>query len=258
MRTRCALRTADTATWDRGKAGPTRPGGWSQALPVLTSNTVTLRQMRPRDAASLLSMLASDDVARFISPPPATTEGFERFIAWAHREQTRGTYACFAVVPAGSDVAVGIFQVRALDAGFGIAEWGFAMGSAYWGTGLFAESARLVLDFAFDVVGVHRLEARAAVSNGRGNGALMKMGAVYEGILRRSFTRHGKAYNQILWSILAEDWRLQRLQQRLRTVMQGINRRFAEFTAEVPGRPPAPGSLTSSPVVFRPPAFVSR
>ena len=38
-----------------------------------------------------------------------------------------------------------------------------------------------MLDFAFETVGVHRLEARSAVANGRGNGALRKMGAVQEG-----------------------------------------------------------------------------
>jgi len=61
------------------------------------------------------------------------------------------------------------------------------------------------------VVGAQRLEARAAVANGRGNGALRKIGAVQEGVLRRSFLRNGQYHDQVLWSILAEDWRLQRL-----------------------------------------------
>jgi RimJ/RimL family protein N-acetyltransferase len=93
---------------------------------------------------------------------------------------------------------------------FQTGEWGFALGSAYWGSGLFLDSARQVLDFAFDHLGVRRLEARAAVVNGRGNGALRKTGAVQEGVLRRSFHRGGQFHDQVLWSILAEDWRLQR------------------------------------------------
>ena len=98
-------------------------------------------------------------MARFISPPPTTVQGFERFIAWTHRERHAGNYVCFAVVPQGMDTAVGIFQVRSLEHGFASAEWGFALGSQYWGTGVFAEGARLVLDFAFGVIGAHRLEA---------------------------------------------------------------------------------------------------
>jgi len=180
---------------------------WRTGLPVLASETVTLRELRLSDAPSLLAMLAADEVTRFISPPPTTVAWFEGFIRWTHRERAAGRYVCFAVVPDGYDTAVGLFQVRQLGPGFGTAEWGFAIGSPFWGTGVFAEGARMVVDFAFDAVGVHRLEARAAVQNGRGNGGLRKLGAVQEGILRKSFLRRGEYLDQALWSILDEDWR---------------------------------------------------
>jgi RimJ/RimL family protein N-acetyltransferase len=186
---------------------------WKTALPVMSGSTFTLRELRADDAASLLAMLTTEEVSRFISPPPTTVEGFQRFIAWTHRERSAGNYACFAIVPQGMETAIGIFQVRSLDPGFGTAEWGFAMGSQFWGSGIFAEGARLMLDFAFDVIGAQRLEARAAVANGRGNGALRKIGAVQEGLLRRSFLRNGQHHDQVLWGILADDWRLQRVAQ---------------------------------------------
>jgi ribosomal-protein-alanine N-acetyltransferase len=179
---------------------------WRQALPVLSAETFTLRELRPSDAPSLLAMLSTEEVARFISPPPTTVEGFERFIAWTHRERAAGNYICFGIVPNGMEHAVGLFQVRQLEPGFGTAEWGFALGSEFWGTGLFVEGARLVVNFAFDTVGVHRLEARAAVKNGRGNGALRKLGAVQEGVLRKSFLRNGEYLDQVLWTILECEW----------------------------------------------------
>ena len=163
-----------------------------------------------RHTTALLAMLSTEEVARFISPPPTTVEGFERFIAWTHRERAAGNYVCFAVVPHNMDTAIGIFQVRQLEPGFGTAEWGFAIGSSFWGTGIFLDAALLVVDFAFDVVGTRRLEARAATGNGRGNGALRKMGAVQEGVLRKSFLRDGEYLDQILWTILDEDWRRSR------------------------------------------------
>jgi [ribosomal protein S5]-alanine N-acetyltransferase len=180
---------------------------WKTGLPVLTGTRVTLRELRVADAPALLAMLTTEEVSRFISPPPTTVEGFERFIMWANRERAAGNYACFAVVPHGMDTAVGLFQVRQLEPGWGTAEWGFALGSAFWGTGLFAEGSALVLEFIFETLGVNRLEARAAVQNGRGNGALQKLGAVQEGVLRKSFLRHGQYMDQALWAVLAEDWR---------------------------------------------------
>lgn len=180
---------------------------WRQALPVLTARGVTLRELRLSDAPSLFDMLSTDEVARFISPPPTTVEGFERFISWTHHERAAGRYACFAVVPEGLTRAVGIFQIRAMEPGFATAEWGFAIGSPFWGTGVFINAARSTVDFAFETIGVHRLEARAAVLNGRGNGALAKVGAIKEGVLRRSFRRHGQYVDQALWSIVREEWR---------------------------------------------------
>lgn len=180
---------------------------WRQALPVLTAGGVTLRDLQLEDAVSLFDMLTADEVARFISPPPTTVEGFERFIAWTHQEREAGRYACFAVVPDGLTRAIGIFQIRAMEPGFAIAEWGFAIGSPFWGTGVFINAARSTVEFAFETIGIHRLEARAAVANGRGNGALAKIGAVKEGVLRRSFLRHGQYIDQTLWSLVRDDWR---------------------------------------------------
>ena len=180
---------------------------WQQGLPVLSGLRVMLRELRKSDASALFAMLTTEEVSRFISPPPSTIEGFERFIDWTVRQRRAGTYACFAVTVGGDDTAIGIFQVRQLDSDFSTAEWGFALGSEFWGTGVFKESAELVLEFAFDTIGVHRLEARAAVRNGRGNGALRKLGAVQEGLLRRSFYRRGEYHDQALWAILDQDWR---------------------------------------------------
>jgi [ribosomal protein S5]-alanine N-acetyltransferase len=180
---------------------------WRESLPVLEAGAVTLRELRLSDAPSLLAMLTTEEVARFISPPPTSVEGFERFIAWTHRERAAGRYVCFGIVPDGFDQAVGIIQVRTLGAGFDIAEWGFAIGSSFWGTGVFQAAARQVLGFAFGEVGVQRLEARSAVANGRGNGALQKLGATREGMLRKSFLREGVYHDQVIWSICQDEWR---------------------------------------------------
>ena len=180
---------------------------WRDGLPTLTGGQVVLRELRATDAASLFALLTTEEVSRFISPPPTSVEGFERFIAWTVRQRSAGAYACFAVTLQGFDTAIGIFQVRQLDARFENAEWGFAIGSAFWGTGVFQTGAELVLDFTFKTLGVHRLEARAAILNGRGNGALLKLGAVQEAILRKSFHKNGEYLDQALYAIVAGDSR---------------------------------------------------
>src|ERR1700716_53316 len=78
---------------------------WRKGLPVLAGSQVILRELRASDAPSLCALLTTEEVARFISPPPTSVEGFERFIAWTIRQRQAGSYACFAVTVAGADTA---------------------------------------------------------------------------------------------------------------------------------------------------------
>ena len=93
------------------------------------------RGFRARDAASLFCLVTPEEVSRFISPPPGTVVGFEKFIAWTLRQRSAGSYACFAVTLDATDTAIGIFQLRQLEPGFGTAASGFETGSSYWGPG---------------------------------------------------------------------------------------------------------------------------
>ena len=187
-------------------AAPARPE-WRGGLPALSGTQITLRELRAGDATDLLASLGTAEVTRLISPPPPTVDGFEKFIAWTNRQREAGKSIAYGVTLKGSDTVIGLFQVRSLSNSFGVSEWGFALGSEVWGTGIFMDAARLVLDFAFDVLGAHRVEAKAAVKNGRGNGALQKVGAVQEAVLRRSFLRNGVYMDQAYWTILVSTWR---------------------------------------------------
>ena len=183
---------------------------WRSQLPILRAGRVTLRELRVSDAGSLHHMLTTEEVGRFISPPPKTVVGFERFIEWTQTERAAGHYVCFAVVPDGFEHAVGLFQIRQLGQTFEVAEWGFALGTPLWGTGVFAAAAPAVVDFAIEILQVRRLEARSCVQNGRGNGALQKVGAFREAVLRKSFLKEGQYFDQVLWSITADEWRYTR------------------------------------------------
>jgi N-acetyltransferase len=160
------------------------------------------------DAPLLVPVLTDPEVMRFMSPPPATVERFAWFIDWSRREREAGRYLAFALVPHAQAAPVGVLQLRQLEPEFRTAEWGVAMAPQYWGAGLFLDAARLLLDFAFTELGVHRLEARAALANSRSQAAMRKLGAVQEGVLRRSLTTaDGQRLDQVLWSLLDEDWR---------------------------------------------------
>lgn len=188
------------------------PPSWTDHPPRLTSAFVELREVALADACTLFEFLSEPLVAEHLSAPPRTLDAFVGFIAWARQERAAARSITFGIVPHGLEAPVGIVQLRALDPKWIVAEWGFAVGAAFWGTGVFPEAAQLAVRFAFEELHADRLEARAVVANGRGNGALQKIGAVAESCLAKSFKRADGCYDeQLLWSLRADDWRQRKL-----------------------------------------------
>jgi RimJ/RimL family protein N-acetyltransferase len=179
---------------------------WAGAPPVLRGAGVTVREAVAEDAAALLAMLGGESLAEVMDVVPGTIAELARRLESARAGRCLGREVCLAIVPADSRCPVGLFRVREAEPGFGSAEWQFAVASEYWGRGLFFHAAPLVVDFVFDVVGAHRLEARAAILNGRGTGALRKLGAVREAVLRQAALRDDGYTDQALWTIIADDW----------------------------------------------------
>src|SRR5215213_1048222 len=102
------------------------PDWWVQ-VPVLCGPSIRIREVEAADAAALLELFSDLRVSAYLYPPPASLTQFEGFIEWAQRQRESSKCVCFVVVPNGLQQPIGLFQLRALEAGFTVAEWGFAM-----------------------------------------------------------------------------------------------------------------------------------
>jgi len=179
---------------------------WKAELPILTARLVMLREPTPQDLGALVDLLSGADATRFGIDDPITEVGVQQLIERAARERATGQSFTFAITTGPARAPVGLIQVRRLDPAFEVGEWECTVAPGARGTGVFLEAVRLAGSFAFATVGARRLETRVLLQNGRGNTALRKLGAVQEGILRRSIRRHGEYVDQVLWSLLKEDW----------------------------------------------------
>jgi RimJ/RimL family protein N-acetyltransferase len=215
---------------------------WQKELPVLRGERVTLREVIGTDAVGLFELISQDEVVqRHISAPPPSIVAFHGFIRWCHHQRAAGESVCFGIVPHGLEHAVGIFQIRKLGLDFSIAEWGFALGSMFWSTGVFVEAAALAAEFAFTTLGTFRLEGRAATANCRGNGALLKLGASSEAVLRGGLKRDDLPRDQFIWGLLADEWRQPLAGPRrfsADTAQKNIETAIREFQKRVLNNPP--------------------
>ncbi len=182
------------------------PCDWRADLPVLTARGAVLREPAVSDLGALVDLLSLTDASRFGLDEAVSDRAVQDFIARAQRLRAAGQSFTFVVATSAGRPIVGLVHVRQLDPAFEAGEWDATLQPSARGTSVFLEVARLVGSFAFGSVGVRRLEARVLLQNGRANGALRKLGAVQEGILRRSVRRGGEYCDQVLWSVLKEDW----------------------------------------------------
>jgi RimJ/RimL family protein N-acetyltransferase len=179
---------------------------WRTLLPTLTARQVTLREATASDLRPLMDLLSIGDASRFGIDEPVSEVGVQQLVDRGLRERAAGIGFLYVATIGASRGVIGLAQVRQIDLGFESAEWECTLAPAWRGTGVFLELARLLGSFAFGTVGTHRLEARVPLQNGRANGALRKLGAVQEGILRQSVRRGDEYVDQVMWSILKEDW----------------------------------------------------
>ncbi|HXD72871.1 MAG TPA: GNAT family protein [Vicinamibacterales bacterium] len=179
---------------------------WRAELPILAARLVTLREPASSDLRPLMDLLLLSDASRFGLDEPVSELAVQQLLDRIARDREAGVAFTFIVTVTSSRAIAGLVQARQIDLSWESAEWECTLAPSWRGTGVFLETARLVGSFAFGTVGVHRLESRVLLQNGRANGALRKLGAVQEGVLRES-VRRGNAYlDQVLWSVLKEDW----------------------------------------------------
>ena len=179
---------------------------WRRELPALAGRLVTLRELTPQDLGPLIDLFSIVDTSRFSIDEPVSDVDVNAFIDRAIRDRSAGLSFTYAVVQNSTRTLVGLTQVRQLEPSFETAECEGTLAPSVRGTGVFLEAARLVGSFVFGTVGARRVEVRVLLQNGRANGALRKLGAVQEGILRRSVRRRGEYLDQALWSLLKDDW----------------------------------------------------
>jgi ribosomal-protein-alanine N-acetyltransferase len=179
---------------------------WTEHLPPLHGDLTTLRELDASDVQPLFTLFSDPAVTAYMAPPPPTPAKFAGFVEWSHQQRAQGHGVCFGVVPAGMTAAVGILQVR-LDPALSGAEWGFVLSTHFWSTGVFADAANTVVEFAFTTMQVERLEARIASRNRRAHAAVQKLGARFETMLEQSSPEGIARDPETVWALREHDWR---------------------------------------------------
>jgi RimJ/RimL family protein N-acetyltransferase len=176
--------------------------------PVLTGDLVTLRPVRAADAAGLFAM--DDETARLTgshasTEPAWTLEHLEQWYASraGHDDRLDLSIIERATGEWAGEVVLNELNTRNQSCGFRIA----LPGPRFYGRGLGTEATRVVIDYAFDVVGLHRIELEVYAFNPRARHVYEKAGFVHEGTMRDALRWNGTWVDCHLMAMLATDRR---------------------------------------------------
>jgi RimJ/RimL family protein N-acetyltransferase len=105
---------------------------------------------------------------------------------------------------------VGGVLFRTMDVQHGTAEAGCWLEPSAVGKGLVTRAVRVIIDWAVEERGIHRVEWQVAAENAASIAVARRLGMTKDGVLRESHLLRGKRYDMEVWSVLAPEWRAAR------------------------------------------------
>ena len=175
------------------------------------SDSAALRPLEPGDADELYGLIEADRprLARWMPWAQAQTRaGTLEFIRSARAQPERdGGFQLALVVDRR---LAGVFGIHKVDIENRTTSIGYWLAARHEGAGLATFAARALVGHAFDAMGMHRVEIRAAPDNVRSRAIPERLGFSQEAVLRDA-ERFGDEYrDNILYAMLAPDWAARR------------------------------------------------
>jgi N-acetyltransferase len=193
---------------------------------ILENDIVLLRPLVESDFEHLLPFALNEtELWKFSLISPAGVDGMKDYITAALDGRTKGLEYPFIVFDKRTQQYAGSTRFYDIQMQNQSMQLGYTWyGKAFQATGLNKNCKSLLLQFAFETVGLERVEFRADNNNERSKAAMRSIGCVEEGVLRSHVaTFTGARRNSIVLSILKSEWEAGvkgRLEEKVRTYVK--------------------------------------
>jgi RimJ/RimL family protein N-acetyltransferase len=175
---------------------------------VLSGNVIRLEPLRLDHVEQLLFVGLDPELWRWTTTQIATRADLERYVQDALAEQAAGSALPFATIEAASGRAIGSTRFGNIVAQFKRCEIGWTwVTPELQRTAVNTEAKLLMLSHAFETWGFRRVEFKTSTRNEKSRNALLRLGAIQEGIFRQHMTHaDGSLRDTVYFSIVREEW----------------------------------------------------
>ncbi|WP_214827352.1 GNAT family N-acetyltransferase [Exiguobacterium algae] len=182
--------------------------GLKRSFPELATPRFMLRELEPRDARALYTILSTEEVMRYYgSDPLLAVYEAKNVIAYFKDQFQQGKAIRWAICDRMTNELIGTIGFHNWTPQYYRAEIGFEVAPTHWRQGVAFEAATAVINYGFDEFKFHRISALVAPDNDGSNRLVQKLGFVEEGLLQDYAYSHGQFMDLTMYRLLKHEWR---------------------------------------------------
>lgn len=174
-------------------------------FPKIQTSRLKLRQITTDDLDNIFRGLSHPQVIKYYGINYATREETREQIQWYYNLEKSGTGIWWAIILTETGVFCGAIGFNNLEKEHKKAELGFWLLPDFWGKGYIREALKPVLDYAFQKLELHRIEAYVETENKSSQKTLQKMDFQQEGVLRDMEIKNGRFISVVVYARLNEN-----------------------------------------------------
>jgi len=168
-----------------------------------------LRPLEPWQAEEFLAHMdrGREFIGRYIALPDAVTdlESSRSFLRAYAEKAAADAGRIYGIWTDGKLIGGVLF--RTMDIEHGTAEAGCWLEPSAAGKGLVTRASRVIIDWAIEERGLHRVEWQVSAANAASIAVARRLGMTKDGVLRESYAHRGERHDMEVWSVLAPEWR---------------------------------------------------
>jgi len=178
-----------------------------EQFPSLQTERLILRQIVPTDAADLYRIFADDESMRYWSCRPfSSLKQADKLVESMARAFLEGSGIHWAITLRNENRLIGKCGYNEWRKAHRRGDISYIIDRRQWGKGLVSEALRAVLEYGFNRMNLHSVEAGVTPGNDASTRMLQKLGFRLEGHLKESFLVEDVFVDSLIYSLLRKEW----------------------------------------------------
>ncbi len=175
---------------------------------LLETDRLILRKFVIEDSEAMYNNWASEDeVTKFLTwPTHSDVEVTKAVLSSWIADYNKADFYNWAIELKEIGEVIGNISVVHVKENIECAEFGYCMGTKWWGLGIMPEAGKEVVRYLFEEVGFNRIAATHAKNNPKSGRVMQKIGMTYEGILRKAGFCNQGVVDEVWYSILRDEY----------------------------------------------------